>query len=45
MAADFENRFFERGGLFGGGALFGRELGGAGFVLDLKDSSLVWFDD
>jgi len=45
VAADFENRFFERGGLFGGGALFGRKLGGAGFILDLRESSLAWSGD
>ena len=37
MAADFEDGFFESGGLFRGSALFGGELGGAGFIFDLGE--------
>ena len=36
LAADFEERVFERGGLFGSRALFLREEGGARLVFDLQ---------
>jgi len=35
LAGDFEDGLFERGVLFGGGALLGGELSGTGLVLDL----------
>lgn len=41
IAGDFEDGFFERGGLFGGRALFAGELGIAGFVLDLSEAGPV----
>lgn len=41
MAADFQDGFFECGGLFGGGSLLCGEGGGARFVFDLLREGFV----